>query len=78
MVESNFHVGNFDCEKYTNRGPTILGPYTRKQHWFNEGKSISSNFVVVISSQRMPLVDSQAITRSIADQARTIRIPVAP
>ena len=71
-----FEAGNFDCEKYTNRGFQFLD-------LIQEGNIEFMKAVDKFGYRRGYKFSTyatwwicQAITRSIADQARTIRIPV--
>lgn len=73
---SKLTFGNFDCEKYTNRGLQFLD-------LIQEGNIGLMKAVDKFEYRRGYKFSTyatwwirQAITRSIADQARTIRIPV--
>ena len=71
MVEANLRFGNFDCEKYTNRGLQFLD-------LIQEGNIGLMKAVDKFEYRRGYKFSTyatwwirQAITRSIADQART-------
>ena len=77
MIEANLRLVISIAKKYTNRGPAIPRSDSGRQYRPDEGgRQISSIVAGYKFSTYATWWIRQAITRSIADQARTIRIPV--